>query len=125
MGIYDDMQAITSGLLREFSQATVLDGESQMKYVELIAASGPADDPGMPSEKLHNMIGAVARGVDEQYVDGSQVIMSNGQITCEVGTFVPKAKDFVILNGKRHKVIKTVNLPATGTPVAYVIIYER
>ncbi len=125
MGFYDDMQGIASGLLREFSQSTSANGTPQMKYVELIPAAGPKDNPGVPTETTHDIIGGVARGVDEMYVDGTQVVASNGQITCEVGPFVPKAKDYVILNGKRHKVIKTVNLPATGTPVAYVIIYER
>lgn len=125
MGFYDDMQGIASDLLREFSQSTSEDGTPKMKYVELIAAGGPVDNPGVPTETVHDIIGGVARGVDEMYVDGSQVIASNGQITCEVGTFEPKAKDYVILNGKRHKVTKAVNLPATGVPVAYVIIYER
>lgn len=125
MGFYDDMRGIASDLLREFSQSTNQGGSPQMKYVELIPAEGPPDNPGVPTEQVHDIIGGVARGVDEEYIDGSQVIASNGQITCEVGTFTPKVDDYVILNQKRHKVIRTVNIPATGTPVAYVIIYER
>lgn len=125
MEFYNEMQGIARGILREFSQSTSETGSSQIRYIELNPITGrPRDNPGAPSETIHPIIGAVARGVEEQYIDGTQITASNGQLTFEVGDFEPKAKDYVALGNKRHKILKVVKLPAVGTPVAYVIIYE-
>lgn len=122
MGFYDDMQGVASDILRDFNQGNT-SGDDKMQYVEVVTGNGPADNPGK-REVLHDIIG-VAKGVDEKYLKGTQIIASDGQITCEVGTFKPKAKDFVIVSGKRHKVKEATAIPPTGTPVALVIFYER
>lgn len=119
MSIYDDMQAIGRELLTEFNQ----DGIS---YVELIPAMGPPDNPGAPSETVHSLTGAVARGVEYKYVDGTQIVASDGQVTCKAPlSFTPKIKDWVIVGGQRHKIKSATAIPPTGTPVVYVWIYER
>ena len=118
MGFYDDMQSVATDILGDFNQ----DG---LKYIELVSGNGPPDNPGAPTEIVHTIIAGVAKGVEEKYVDGSQIVTSDGQITCAVGSFAPKAKDFVIVGGKRHKVEMATQIPPTGTPVALVMIYKR
>lgn len=123
MGFYDDMQGVASDILRDFNQGNT-SGSDKMQYVELVSGNGPADNPGAPTEVLHPITG-VAKGVEEKYINGTQIVMSDGQITCEVGSFVPKAKNFVIVGGKRHKIEMATQIPPTGTPVAYIMIYKR
>lgn len=119
MSIYDDMQAVARDVLGEFNQGGI-------SYVQLTPASGPRDNPGKPGEVVHPITDGVARGVEYKYIDGSQVVASSGQITCAAPKpFVPKINDFVIVGGQRHKIVESKAIPPTGTPVTYVIIYER
>lgn len=118
MGFYDEMQGVASSVLADFGQAGI-------SYVKVIPASGPPDNPGQPGEQIILLADAVARGVEFKYVDGTQIVATDGQIVCAVNpAFEPRAQDFVIVKGKRHKVKKGGQIPPTGVPVAYIIFYE-
>jgi hypothetical protein len=119
MSIYDDFQIIAKELLTEFHQ-------DRLQYIEMIPATGGTpDNPGTPTTKTYDIPDGVARGVEYKYIDGSQVVGTEGQITCAVGEFVPKIGNFVSVNGDTHKIVKATAIPPTGTPVVYVMVYER
>ncbi len=119
MSIYDEMRVVAKEVLTEFKQGGI-------KYVRLNAAVGPPDNPGVPSETSFVIDDGVARGVEYKYVDGTQVVASDGQITCGAPQqFTPNIKDYVEVGGQRHKIRRVTAIPPTGTPVAYTIIYAR
>lgn len=119
MSIYDDLVPVATEVLKEFNQP-------ELSYVELVPATdGTPFDPGEPTPVVHPIIGGVARGVEFKYVDGSQVVASDGQITCSVRqSFTPDIKDYVDVGKQRCKIKRATGLPPT-TPVVYIIIYER
>lgn len=120
MSIYQEMQAVAKELLGddEFRQ----DG---IYYVALTPGTGPADNPGAPVETKTLIRDAVARGVEDKYVDGTQVTGTDGQINCGYPQpFTPKISDWVEVGGKRCKILKVSKVPPTGVAVFLTIIYE-
>lgn len=121
MSIYDEMQSVAKELLGsdDFAQAGI-------KYIALVKGAGSPDNPGKPTEVLYTIADAVARGVEYKYVDGTQIVTSDGQVTCGAPqSFTPKIGDWVEVGGKRHKIKMCTAVPPTGTPVVYKLIYER
>ena len=121
MSIYDEMRMVAKELLGsdDFRQQGI-------RYVELTKGTGPRENPGPPTEKIHDIVDGVARGVDARYIDGTQVVASDGQVTCGVPQpFTPKVFDWVIVGGQRCKIKQLKPIPPTGVTVAYVMIYER
>lgn len=115
---YKDMQAIASGLLAEFKQGDV-------RYVQVTPGTGPADRPGKPTETPHT-VDAAARGVQQRYVDGSNIVQSDMQITMAVKPgLVPDMFGFVEGDGTRFKIVGVQQIPPFGMPVSYVIIFRK
>lgn len=115
---YSGMAQIGSELIREFQQGEV-------HYVTLIPGNGPAYDPGEPTE-VETPVPAVARGVQFKYIDGTNIVASDGQIMipADVGV-LPTIQGFIKVDGRKHRIVSCTAIPPAGTPVAYRVIYKR
>lgn len=114
---YQEMQGVASDLLREFNQGVI-------EYVALTPGNGPPDNPGPPTE-TPTTINAVARGVSFKYVDGTNILRSDLQITMPGDGVVPDPKGFIRVDGKQFKIVEIRRKPAAGTPVAFVVIFRK
>lgn len=120
MSIYSDLAAVARDVLGDFNQAGIT-------YIRVTHESGATPDRAQSKETSYPINAGVARGVDEKYVNGTDILASDGQITMAAGLVSGElsARDFVIVGGKRHKVEKVINTPATGTVVTHHVIYKR
>lgn len=115
---YGDMASVAVGVIGEFKQGTV-------RYIAVTKANGPADNPGAPSE-VATVINAVCRGVQFRYVDGTNIVTSDGQLTMPVNAGVtPSISGFIEVDGRRHRIAQVSAIPPAGTPAAYRVIYKR
>lgn len=115
---YQDMQGIATSLLKEFNQGAI-------EYVELTAGTGPRDNPGAPSEVAYPVDG-VARGVQQRYVDGTNIVQTDMQATLAVKEgLTPSMSGFVRGDGMRYKIVGVRQIPPFGTPVAHVVIFRK
>lgn len=115
---YKDMQNLASGVIREFQQGTIT-------YTRMIPGDGPPDDPGEPRE-VTSTIPATVKGVQYRYIDGTNIVASDLQLTmpADLG-FVPTIESFINVDGRRHRVVQVTAVPPAGTPVAYTVIFKR
>lgn len=114
---YREMQAVATDLLGEFKQGVI-------EYVSLTPGNGPADDPG-PSQETVTPVDAVARGVKFKYVDGSNVLATDQQLTMPGNGVEPQPTGFVRIDGVRHKIVQIVRKPAAGIAVAFTVIFRK
>jgi hypothetical protein len=130
---YQDMQGIASDLLKEFDQTNPgipaspqAVGGNGIYYVGMVPGTGPADNPGPPQEAAPIKLDAVARGVSFKYVDGANVVTTDLQATMAVRSdMTPQMPGFMIVDGKRHKIVEVKQKPAAGIPVAYTVIFRK
>ena len=114
---YDDMQGIASNLLNEFKQG-------EIKYIAVIPGIGPADNPGA-SQEVPYILDAVAKGVSFRYIDHTNILATDLQITMPGAGVVPLPNGFMMVDGVRHKIIQIIPKPAAGTPVAFSVIIRK
>lgn len=114
---YQEMQAVASDLLGEFKQGVI-------QYVALTPGTGPRDNPGEPTETPHT-INATARGVSFKYVDGTNIVSSDLQLTMPGDGIAPEMTGFIRVDGVRYKIVQIVRKPAAGTPVAWTVIFRK
>lgn len=120
MAFYDDMQKITSGVLRTLKQGNP-------RYIAMVPAvsGGTPDNPGDPVQTPYD-IDAAVRGVAFKYVDNSTVLATDLQCVMAVHPVVtPDMKGFVEIEGVRHKVVQVMPIPPSGTVVAYRLIFRK
>lgn len=120
MSIYDEMQKIARDVLgdQDFKQGLT-------NLVRITPGTGSVDDPGAPVESMVPLDGAV-RGVQFRYVASTMALASDLQITCAVPPGpAPTMRDFVEVDGLRHKIVQIIPKPAAGVPVAYTLIIRR
>lgn len=118
MSFYDEMQKIASGVISEFGQGVI-------EFVRATPGSGPAYDPGEPALQTFTVTGT-AKGVSYKYVDNTQILQSDLQVTIpgDVG-FVPAMTDQISVDGRRYnEIIAVKKIPAAGTPVVFVVIFR-
>jgi hypothetical protein len=115
--IYTDLQSVAAGVLGEFKQGTV-------DYVEMTPGAGPSDNPGEPTPTYHP-INAVARGVSFKYVNNSDIVSSDLQLTMPGNGVIPTMKGFIRVDGTQYKIVSVKPIPAAGTPVTYVVIFRK
>lgn len=116
--IYAEMQTVASELLAEFAQG-------EIAYIEMQAGSGPADAPGEPLAIDYPVNGA-ARGVRFKYVDGTNVVATDMQVTFNVQEGVtPDITGFIRADGTLYKVVSVKTVPPVGVPIAHIIIFRK
>jgi hypothetical protein len=118
MTIYDDLQGVASEILTEFDQ-------EEIKLVQYVKGTGPADNPGASIPTTHTLDG-VARGVSFKYVQSGFAVASDKQVTVAViPGVIPTENDFVDIDGIRHKIIKDVSVPAAGTRCVWKFLVRK
>lgn len=118
MSFYDEMQKVASDVLSEFKQGTI-------KYVEIVAGSGPADNPG-PSTPASYDLDAVAKGVSFKYVRDGLALSTDLTVTAAVRSDVtPNMKGFIEIDGVRYKIVQDISTPAAGTRAVWKFIVRK
>lgn len=118
MSIYDDLQDVTTEVLSEFKQETV-------QLVKITPGTGPADNPGTPSEVVTDLQ-AVVRGASYKYQKEGFCVAGDLEMTCAVVPGVTVTiNDFIIVDGKRFKILSDISVPASGTRVAWKFLLRR
>jgi hypothetical protein len=117
VSFYLDMQGVARDLLREFDQGGIV-------LAVATPGSGPAHNPGPTTFVDVPFTGAV-RGVSAEYVDGSNVIATDLQLTIPGGVAAPKMQDRVKLADVPHQIVRIIPKPATGTVAAYLLIIRK
>lgn len=126
MSFYGEMRDIAASLLKEFDQSNGTGEKTDgLWYVEVKPGSGPADDPGEPSEVWHKLDG-VSRGVSREYVDDANILKSDLQGTFAVIPDVMiKAPGYIAADGRKYSIVRLDRIPETGEPVAYRIFFRK
>lgn len=118
MSIYDELKPVAQSLLKEFKQGTI-------SLIQIIPASGPADNPGAPTE-ITRTLDATVTGAPFKYVRDGFATVSDMMVTAAVidGVTITK-NDFIVIDGIRCKIIEDVSVPASGTRVAWKFIVRK
>ena len=118
MSIYDELQIVASEILSEFKQGVV-------QLVKITPGSGPADSPGSPTETIYDLNAAV-KGASYEYQKEGFCAAGDLEMTCAVVAGVTVTiNDFIIIDGKRHKILSDISVPASGTRVAWKLLLRR
>lgn len=122
MAIYDEMQQLTREILDdpEFNQG----GPQKIEYVKTVPGNGPIDNPGKTTY-VKTPLDAAARGASFKYVSTGLASATDLQVVSAVNPAItPDQKDFIEVDGKRHKIMQILPRPAAGTPVAWLFIIQ-
>jgi hypothetical protein len=116
--IYDDLQGVAQNVLADFNQGVI-------EYVAVTPGNGPPDNPGPSQDALPVRVNGAVRGVSFKYIDGSNILASDLQVTIPAGIVTPNMKGFMRIDGVRYKIVRIDTKPAAGTPVAFLIIVRK
>lgn len=118
MTFYDEMRDIATEILTDpdFKQGTI-------EYVRIVPGNGPIDNPG-PSTPVVTLIpGGVAKGVSYKYVKDGLALSTDKTVILPVTPGVtPNMKDFIDIDGIRHKIVQDISAPAAGGRVVWKFI---
>lgn len=118
MTIYDDLQDVATEILTEFKQDTV-------QLVKITPGTGPVDDPGTPTETITDLQ-AVVKGASYKYQREGFCVAGDLEMTCAVVAGVTVTlNDFIIVDGKRLKILADVSVPASGTRAVWKFLLRR
>lgn len=121
MSIYDDLRNISSDLHREFKQGDV-------RYVPVTVGAGARPDAPATSVKGTPVaLNATARPVSTKYVDGTNVIVTDKQLSIPNDGIspVPTLGHFIRIDGVDHKITMVMARPAAGDPVSWTVIVRK
>ncbi len=120
MSIYDDLRGVARGLFAEFDQGGV-------SYIDVRPGNGPDYNPGDPVETLY-AIPATVRGVSFKFVNNSNVVQSDKQVSFPADDrFEPSETGFVANGSERLKVVEVKRYPeALAMPaISYTLILRK
>lgn len=118
MSIYTELKEVTSEILKEFKQGTVV-------LRKMAPAAGPADNPGTPTITSHTL-DAVVKGVSFKYVSQGFAVASDLEVTSAILSGVtPSEKDSIVIDDVRYKIIQMMKIPAAGTTLAWKFIVRK
>jgi hypothetical protein len=113
------MQAVASDVLAEFKQGII-------QYVPVTTASGGSpDESGTPTPGTPVTIDAVARPVSTKYVDGTNILQSDKQVTMPADGTVPEMTGLIRIDGNDYEIIEILRRPAAGVAVSYTLIVRN
>lgn len=118
MGIYDDLQAVTSDIMLEFKQGNV-------QLIQITQTGGTEDEPGVPVETAYSL-NATVRGMSFKYLQDAFIVASDLEVTSAVLPNITVTKnDFISLDGVKHKIVEDLSVPATGVKCAWKFAIRR
>jgi hypothetical protein len=121
MTFYEEMQNLTRDLLsdKDFKQGTI-------EYVRLVPGSGPIDNPGPSTPDKTELPGGVVKGVSFKYVNDGLALSTDLTVTVPVHPDItPDMRDFIDIDGVRHKIVQDISSPAGGTRVVWKFIVRK
>jgi hypothetical protein len=121
MSIYDDLRQVSNDLHAEFKQGTI-------SYVSMVVGAGAR--PDLPTSAAKGMavpINSVARPVSTKYVDSTNVVMTDKQVSIpnDGVSPVPQLGHFIRIDGVDHKIIMSMARPAAGVPINWTVIVRK
>lgn len=121
MSIYDDLRQVSSDLHAEFKQGTI-------SYVPMVVTAGAR--PDLPASSVKGTpvsINSVARPVSTKYVDSTNVVMTDKQLSIPNDGVSPEPMlgHFVRIDGVDHKIIMVMARPAAGTPINWTVVVRK
>jgi len=111
---YGKMQGTASRLMARFKQGTIV-------YTAPGTQSGPDYAPVF-SDPVPYTLDATATGVSEEYVDGTQIIATDTEVTAAVFGAVPTSEGTLTIDGQALQIVGIKQIPAAGTPVVWKLI---
>ena len=122
MSIYDELQIVASGIFAEFKQGSVV-------HVSVSQGSGPPDEPTGIVETQREIDATVqnastAKGLS-YFVKQSTVVAGDLLVSTGVPAVAFNMRDFIIVDGVRHKIVAIIPKPAAGVPVAFSLLVRR
>lgn len=123
MSIYDDLRQVSSDLHRELKQGDV-------RYVPVVVTPYGNARPDLPASSALGtpvVINAVARSVSTKYVDGTNVVRTDKQLSLpnDGVTPVPVLGHLIRIDGADHRIIQIMARPEAGEPVSWIVIVRR
>lgn len=131
--LYTEFQGVADDLLAEFKQGTVT-------LTRTIQGTPDPDTPWIPapSETRTYTLDAVARDVSTKYVDGTEILATDVQVTASTKMswtatngvtvtpttvrYEPAPGDVMSIDGAGANIVKTMRIPRAGTAVAWRFI---
>lgn len=115
MSFYKDLQGITKDIMSEFKQGSV-------QLVKVTQNRGTIDDPGQVTETIHDLDASVT-GVSFRLVRRGIAAETDQMVTSSVIDGVEvTARDFILIDGVRHKIVSDQSVPAAGVKVAWKFV---
>lgn len=115
---YSDMRAVAADVFAEFKQGTI-------RYVTMVTAAGATpDDPGV-TVPSYTVLNATARPVSTRYIDGTNIIGTEKEVSFAASGFEPSVNDSIEIDGSTHKIVRVMRRPAAGVAVSYTTIVKR
>lgn len=111
---YTGLQGTASRLLGQFKQGTII-------YRKPGTTSGPVFNPVI-TDPVDHVLDATAKGVSQEYVDGTQVLATDKEITSAVFGVTPDASGEIVVDGQVLQIVRLWQVPAAGVPVAWKFI---
>lgn len=121
MSIYDDLRNISSDLHREFKQGDV-------RYVPItVSTTARPDAPSASVKGAPVALNATARPVSTKYVDGTNVVVTDKQLSIpnDGVSPVPTLGHIIRIDGVDHKIIAVMPRPAAGEPVSWTVFVRK
>jgi hypothetical protein len=119
MSIYNDLQKVATGLLKEFKQGSI-------ELVQFVHSENSTPDNPGKLEEVVTPLDAVANGERFKFMNTSFINSSDIEvITAVVEGIIPSVNDFINIDGVKYKVIQFNPLPAAGTACAWKFIVRK
>jgi hypothetical protein len=116
---YGRMQKTASRLMARFAQGTV----TLSRAGPLTPGENEWDEPQQSPPQVWTL-DATVTGVDEAYVDGDTIKVTDQMVVASVFADEPKAGDILTVDGKVRTVLKIVRVPEAGPVVAWRIVIK-
>ena len=140
MTIYDDLQGIAAGLLKDFNQGGIslvqltpgvqsarVSSFSLAFDLDAFTAQIP-DDPDYPPAPIETLVPleGVARGASYKYVRQGLAVKGDLEVTVAVKAGINVGiDDHIMVKSDKYKIVEDLTVPAAGTPVTWKFIARR
>lgn len=114
---YARMTDTASRLLERFAQGVVT-------LTKTTPGTPDPETPWIPAEPTTTVytLDAVVKGVSQRFVDGTTILATDLEVTAAVFGAYAEPGDTLAIDGQVVLVIKTMQIPAAGTPVGWAFI---
>ncbi len=118
MSIYDEARLAVQNAMPEFKQGTI-------SLVQVTAGAGAIDNPGTPTE-VTTALNATVSGSIFKYVQMGLAMMSDlVVVAAPIDGITITKNDFIVIDGKRCKIIEDVSKPGAGVIAAWKFIVRK